>query len=210
MIDRKINRNKRYNKSFKVRKPVSKILVIIAFTKLLWTDIFWKTMFELCFTYYVLKYRRYYTHIDYLPLFNFSEIMKGKFEYLYEGKKNKRVPKVAFAKIFEEMNYQFKTLDNSHLRDLADLADYEYKIVEANDKRTKSRWQNEWYVLQKKIENKKRNKFDLSEFTDYIEQTFNFAPGSIDVHKISTAKAFNNYQKAIEINRGIAINRRRK
>ncbi len=174
---------------------------VIAFIILLFTKRFWRTHFELIYTFYVLKYREYYTHIDYLPLFNFAEIMKQKFEYLYKGKKNKWYPKVVFAKIFENMNYQFKVLDNSHLRDDADLADYEYKIVEAKDKRSKSRWQNEFYVLQKKIENKKRNKFDLSDFTDYIEQAFNFAPGSINPHTIMTSKAFNNYQKAIELNR---------
>ena len=174
---------------------------VIAFIKLLFTKIFWKTIIELCFTYYVFKFRKYYTHIDYLPLFNFAEIMKGKFNYLYVGNKNKRYPKIAFAKIFEAMNFQFKTLDNKGLRQRADLADFESKYLTADNQKDRNRWLNEYNTLKKKIKKKKRKPFDLNAFTDYIEHTFKFAPGSIDAHKISTSKAFMNYQKAIEHNK---------
>jgi len=170
---------------------------IIAFIKLIFTKIFWKNIFELCFTYYVLKHRKYYTHIDYLPLFNFAEIMKGKLEYLYVNQKYKRVPKGAFARIFQEMNFQFKSLDNKHLRQLADLADYESKYVRTHNKR----WLNEYNTLKAEIKKEKRKEFNLDDFTDYIERTYNLAPGAIDVHKITTAKAFSSYQNAIKHNK---------
>lgn len=170
---------------------------VIAFIKLLFTKIFWKTFFELCFTFYVLKFRKYYTHIDYLPLFNFAEIMKGNFNYLYVKNVNKKYPKIAFVRIFQEMNFQFKHLDNKHLRQLADLADFESKYVRTKNKR----WLNEYNTLKKKIEKKKSKPFDLNNFTDYIERTYNLVPGSIDVHKISTSKAFQSYQKAIKHNK---------
>jgi len=195
MIDSKIkkSRSKRVNKHIWITKPI----VTVAFIKVIFTKIFWKTIFELCFTYYVLKFRKYYTHIDYLPLFNFAEIMKGKLNYLYIGKIYKRVPKVVFAKVFQEMNFQFKKLDNKHLRQLADLADFESKYVRTGNKR----WLNEYNTLKNKIEKKKRREFDLNSFTDYIERTYNLVPGAIDVHKISTAKAFMSYQKAIKHNK---------
>ena len=165
--------------------------------KLIFTKIFWKTIFELIYIWYVKRFVKYYTHIDYLPLFNFAEMMKGKFEYLYVGRKNRRIPKIYFLGIFEEMNFQFKVLDNSHLRDIADLADYQSKYVRTG----LSRWLNEYNTLKKKISEVKRSTFNLDDFTDYIEHTYKFAPGSIDPKKISTSKAFNNYQKAIEHNK---------
>ncbi len=168
-----------------------------AFIKLIFTKIFWKTALELSISMYILKFRNYYTHIDYLPLFNFAEIMKGNFKYLYVNRKYKRVPNVAFANIFQEMNFQFKSLDNKHLRQLADLADYESKYIRTGNKR----WLNEFNSLDKKIKKKKRKPFNLDEFTDYIERTYNLVPGSIDTHKISTAKAFTSYQKAIKYNK---------
>ena len=174
---------------------------IIAFRKLIFTKILWKTVLELCFSLYVLKYRKYYKHIDYLPLFNFAEIMKGNFNYLYIKKQDRKYPKVAFAKIFEAMNFQFKYLDNKGLRQRADLADYEHKYLTADNKKDKNRWLNEYNTLKNKINKKKNRPFDLNAFTDYIEHTFKFAPGSIDPKKISTSKAFMNYQKAIEHNK---------
>ncbi len=167
---------------------------IKALAILIFNTIFWKTVWELIFIWYIKKFRKFYIHIDYLPLFNFAEILKGKFEYLYHKPKNKRAPRIYFARIFQEMNFQFRTLDNSHLRDKADLADYYSKYIRTANKR----WLNEYNTLRKKIETAKHSTFNLDEFTDYIEHTFNFAPGSIDAKKISTAKAFNNYQKAIK------------
>ena len=173
----------------------------IVFIKLMFDKIFWKTVKELIYIWYIKKFVKYYIHIDYLPLFNFAEIMKGKFEYLFVGKK-RRPPKIFFANIFAEMNFQFKELDNTHLRNKADLADYYSKYIRTANKR----WLNEYNTLKKKIDNVEHTTFNLDEFTDYIEQTFNFAPGSIDVKKISTAKAFNNYQKAIKHRKAIKLN----
>ncbi len=157
---------------------------------------FWKTIKELIFIWYIKKFRKFYTHIDYLPLFNFAEIMKGNFEYLYHNPKY-RVPKIYFANIFQEMNYQFKKIDNTFLRQKADLADYYSKYVRTNNKR----WLNEYNTLKKKIEKKDKKPFDLNDFTDYIERTYKLTPGAIDVHKISTSKAFDSYQKAIKHNK---------
>ena len=164
---------------------------------LLFDTSFWKTIWELIFIWYVKRYRKYYTHIEYLPLDNFSEIMKGKFKYLYHKPKNRRAPRIYFAMLFQEMNYQFHTLDNSNLRDKADLADYHSKYTRTRNKR----WLNEYNTLKKKIKDREHTVFNLDAFTDYIEQTFNFAPGTINPKTISTAKAFNNHQRAVEYNK---------
>ncbi len=169
------------------------------FIRLLCLKSSWQTVMELIYIWYIKKYIKYYTHIDYLPLFNFAEIMKGKLEYLFAGKK-RRVPRIYFAKVFEKMNYQFKHLDNSNARDKADLAEYEFLYVSATNKIDYYFNKNEFNTLKAKIKKKKSSPFDLDNFTDYIERTYNLAPGAIDAKKISTAKAFGNYQKAIKQN----------
>ena len=167
----------------------------MTFLKLLFNKIFWKTIFELIYVWYIKKYVKYYTHIDYLPIENFAEILKGKFEYLFVGKK-RRVPRIYFIRIFEEMNFQFKKLDNTHLRQLADLADYESKYVRTNNKR----WLNEYNTLAAKIKSKKSEPFDLNNFTQYIEMSLKQPVGSFDI-KMSTSRAFLAYQTAIETNK---------
>ena len=146
-----------------------------------------------------IKEKKYYTHIEDLPVYNFFKIKSGKYEYLwkYEKDRDKPYPKGLFLSILQEMYFQFPKLDNTYLRNLADLADYESKWI-----RTKNfRWKNEMNTLKKKIEDTKSTELNLDDFTDYIEHTFKNPVGSLDVYKVSTSKAFNNYYKAIEKNK---------
>jgi len=163
--------------------------------KLLFDVNFWKTIKELIFIWYVKKFRKYYTHINELPLYNFAKIINGDFSYLYE-KRHKRVPKVFFQNIFRNMSYQFKQLDNTYLRMQADAADYYAKYIRTGN----IRWKNEYNTILNKLNKFQKSNFDLDEFLDYIERTFNHAPGSIDPKKISTSRAFSNFQKAKEFN----------
>lgn len=146
-----------------------------------------------------IKEKKYYIHIEDIPVYNFFKVKNGKFEYLwkYEIDRDKKYPKGLFLAVFQEMYFQFPKLDNTYLRDLADLADYESKWV-----RTKqSRWKNEMNTLKKKIENTKPNDINLDDFTDYIEHTFQNPVGSINVHLVSASKAFSNFYKAIDKNK---------
>jgi len=148
---------------------------------------------DLFFTFYVLKFRKYYTNIEELPIYNFGKIVNGELNYLYKKRHNRKAP-YAFNGIAQRLAFQFKRLDNTHLRQLADLADYRYKyIVSAN-----KRWLNEYRTLLAKVNKKKGKKFDLDEFTNIIEQTFNYPPGSIKVKEVSTSKAFSMYYKALD------------
>ena len=165
--------------------------------RLIFLKSFWNTLFELWFIWYVKKFRKYYTHIDYLPLFNFAEIMKGNLNYFYVKNIDRKVPEIYFLNIFQDMHYQFKILDNSNLRDIADLARYESEYVSTGI----IEWKRKHDTLKAKIKTKEFKSFNLDDFTDYIEHTYKFAPGSIDTKKISTAKAYSNYHKAIEHNR---------
>ena len=153
-----------------------------------------KLIFELCFTYYVLKFRTYYTNISELPLYNFAKIVNGELNYLYIRKYKRKAP-LAFSGIVQRMVYQFKKLDNKHLRKKADLADFRYKYVVTGNKR----WLNEYNTLLAKINKKQYSPFDLDEFTNIIEQTFKHAPGSINAKEISTSKAFSMYYKALKV-----------
>jgi hypothetical protein len=143
-----------------------------------------------------LKKAQYYTTLE-IPLFNFFECWKGNLNYLYKTNVDKPYPKMLFSYTFQEMYYQFKYLDNSYLRKLALLADYKSKHVRTEN----ARWLNSYNTLKKELENIKKTDHDLDEFTDYIEHTFKYPPGSIDVHKISTSKAFSNFKKAVDYNK---------
>jgi hypothetical protein len=160
--------------------------------------ILYKIIKELLLIYYIKKFRKYYTDISELPLYNFSKILKGEYQYLYHKPKG-RYSRIYFAKIFQEMNFQFKKLDNTRLRLIADAADFKSKYARTKDKR----WLNEYETLIAKIEKLKQADFNLDEFTDYIERTFNIPPASIDTKKISTQKAFMNFEKAKAINQEI-------
>ena len=153
-----------------------------------------KLIYTLFFTYYVLKFRTYYTHISELPLYNFAKISNGGLNYLYIRNINRKVPVAAFTGIIQRMLFQFDKIDNTHLRQLADLADYNSKYVVTGNKR----WLNEYNTLKAKLDKKEVNKFNIDEFTNVIEQTFNHTPGSIDTKKISTSKAFSMYYKAVD------------
>lgn len=146
-----------------------------------------------------IKQKRYYTHIDNLPVYNFAQIMKGKYQFLWIDEKyhKKKYPECLFKQVFQEMYFQFKYLDNLELRDKAAIAEYNYKFATTNN----YRWRNESTTLQAKLKTEVKGEFDLNDFTDYIEHTFKNPVGSIDVRKISTSKAFNNYHRAIELNK---------
>lgn len=146
-----------------------------------------------------IKQKKYYTHIDDMPVYNFAKIMKGEYNYLWISENNRRnkYPKTLFQAVFGEMYFQFKYLDNTNLRNKATIAEYKYKFAATNN----FRWKNQANTLIAKLEKEVVSDFDLNNFTDYIEQTFKQPIGSIDVNKISTSKAFNNYHRAIEINK---------
>ena len=194
-----------YMKQVKKTSLKQRINAFLAIVRLLFLADAWKTLWELIFIWYIKKYRPHYTHIEYLPLFHFAEIAKGKLKYLYHKPKNRKVPRVYFANILENMHYQFTILDNEHLRKKADLADYKSRYVRAKSKVEKSKWLNKYNTLNKELQDvvEKKTFFNLDEFTDYIEQALNITPGSIDVHKISTAKAFMNYQQSWLTQQGV-------
>jgi len=143
--------------------------------------------------------KNYYTHIDDLPVYNFFKIAKGEYHYLFKNESdyNKPFSEDLFKYTFSEMYFQFKKLDNSFLRDKAYLAVYWSKwVVEKN-----YRWKNEYNTLNAKLTKNIQKELDINDFTDYIEMTFKQPVGSIDVHKVSTSKAFNNFNRAQEYNK---------
>ena len=158
--------------------------------------IYIRTLIILLYSLFIKKLNNYYSHINYLPLFNYSEILKGNYLYLFKRRTFLPIPKVLFEKVFYLMNFQFKYLDNSYLRNIATLTEYKSKYAITKNKR----WLNEANTLENKLKKQKISKFDIDEFTDYIERTYNLAPASIDTKKITVSKAFSNFQNAKELN----------
>lgn len=151
-----------------------------------------------------VKEKKYYEYLDELPVLNFFKIKNGNYKYLWKNEldREKKHPIGLFLYTFQQMYYQFPRLDNEYLRDMATLADYQSKYI-----RTKNmRWKNEYNTLKKKIDNTKPVDLNIDDFTDYIEHTFSNPIGSIDITRVSTSKAFNNYYKAIAKNRKNANN----
>ena len=155
-----------------------------------------KTIKLILFTYYVLKFRDVYIHIDELPVKNYFKIRKGFLNYLYIQNKKRDYPVSAFLSIFNNMSFQFKHLDNSYLRAKADLADYKSRYTRTGNKR----WIREYDTLKKKIDNWPVNELDLNDFTEYIELNFKQPIGSFDVN-MSTSRAFSAFHKARLIHR---------
>jgi len=183
-----------------MKKLKTKIKTTFAIIKIFFEFSTFKNIKTLLFTLYVKKYRAFYTHIDYLPIFNFAEILKGNYEYFYSNKKYKKYPKLYFDRLLEEMYYQFKVLNNEQLRDKAKLAILKSKNTTAKTRAEKFRYKNEYNTLEKKIEEDEKENvmFDLNDFTDFIEHTFSQPVGSLNVHTTSTSKAYSNYQKALK------------
>jgi len=148
-----------------------------------------------------VKEKKYFDHIDDLPVYNFAKLMKSELRYLWKNEKymDKKYPRGLFLIVFQEMHYQFKYLNNKYLRNKAALAEYKSKFC-----RTKNyRWKNEMNTLQAKMDKEAKNskEFDLNDFVDYIEQTLSTPLGSINVREMSTSRAFNLYNKAINKNK---------
>jgi len=145
------------------------------------------------------KKKNYYEHIDEVPVYNFFKIANGKYQYLYKDKKDydSDYPKELFRIVFTNMYFQFRKLDNTYLRDKAKLEIYWSRWISGGE----YRWKNEFNTLANKIETEVKKELNLDDFTDFIERTFNNSVGSLDVYKVSTSKAFNNYHRAVEINK---------
>lgn len=141
----------------------------------------------------------FYLHIDELPLRNFFKIKKGEYQYLWIKDIEKPFNKFLFMGIFQQMHFQFNHLDNEYLRAKAAAAEYESKYIRAEKQSDKVRWLNNWTTQQKVVDNWKVSDMEIDDFTDYIEQAYGSAPGSIDIDKISTSKGFNSFHKAIEM-----------
>lgn len=145
------------------------------------------------------KQKNYYENIEDIPVYNFFKASKGEYQYLYKNVKDYDKPyqEELFKIILSEMYFQFKKLDNTHLRKKAELELYWSKwIIEKN-----YRWKNEFNTLKNKLDKEVRKELDIDDFTDYIERTFNQPVGSLDVYKVSASKAFNNYHRALEYNK---------
>lgn len=143
----------------------------------------------------------YYEHIDKLPLRNFFKIKKGEYKYLWIKDDDKPFNKYLFMGVFQQMHFQFNHLDNEYLRAKLLAAEYESKYVRSVNQQDKVRWINNWKTQQKIVDNWKVSDIEIDDFTDYIERAYGLAPGVIDIDKISTSKGFNNFHKAIEINK---------
>jgi hypothetical protein len=146
-----------------------------------------------------VKAKNYYDHVEDIPVYNFFKVAKGEYQYLYKDSKDydKPYPEELFKIVFNRMYFQFKKLDNTYLRQKAQLEVYWSKwIVEKN-----YRWKNEFNTLKNKLEKEVKKELDIDDFTDYIERTFDQPVGSLDIYKVSVSKAFNNYHRAIEHNK---------
>jgi len=147
---------------------------------------------------YLAKKKGYYTHIDFLPVWNWFEISKGNLEYLYKKDPVKFYPEY-FKKIPLEMLFQFEYLDTTYFQKMQQLAYLRalYATTKRFDYLNKANSLEHEIKKESSIENKKAT---LNEMCVFIEEAFKNI-GAIDVQKMSTSKFFALYYRAIEKNK---------
>jgi hypothetical protein len=145
----------------------------------------------------------YYKSIHHLPVYNWFMMQKGSLEWLYKFRYFKYIPKF-FAEIAQNMIYEFDKLDVDILRKKAEIAVLRSQAARLNDKGIKFQAD----LLEKELndelsKNKNSNSLTIDGFIDYIELTFSNI-GTLDPFKLTTARAFSLYQKAVERNEHLA------
>lgn len=140
----------------------------------------------------------YYTHIDFLPIYNWFEILKGNYEFLYKKQGKKECPDF-FKELPLEMFFQFEKVEMHYFEQVQKLEYLRalYALTKKPDYLNQSR------SLAKQLENESKinqKTPSLNEILNYIEETFKNI-GAIDIHKMSTSRFFALYHRAIEKNK---------
>ena len=137
---------------------------------------------------------RYYTSIEYIPIYNWYQIELGKFEYLFKNKKGK-VP-AFFSQIIEDMFYQFEIVDMTAIAKRHKLAYLMSLFVTSG----RIDFLNKARHLKAEIERDSQKivkNSTLNERVNFIEASFN-SIGSIDVKKMSASRFYSLYHMAIK------------
>lgn len=150
-----------------------------------------------------LKARRigYYTNIDFLPVYNWFQIMNGKFEFLYKKQKTTKYPEF-FKNIPLQMLFQFEKLDTEYFEKNHKLAYLRALFVLTKN----VQFLNKYRVLKNELENDKKIETKVAGLNDMLNviEEGNKAIGQIDVHKMSTSRFFSLYYSTIEKNKANA------
>lgn len=141
----------------------------------------------------------YYKSIHKMPVYNWFMCQQNDLKYMYKVRLFNYVP-AFFLKVLTDMVYQFDKLDLTVLRKQSEYEILRSLAARQQDKNLKFNAD----LLKKeieKLENKSKKDVNLTidGFIDYIELTFD-RPGTLDPFKISTARAFSLYHKAVEKN----------
>jgi len=159
---------------------------------------FFKILFNQLRLSFIAKRIGYYTHIDYLPIYNWFQILKGNYEYLYIKKHINTYPEF-FKQIPLEMLFQFEKLDMEYFEDILKLEYLKALYMYYKKPEYLNKFRSHEYKLNIKKETNTKQP-TLNEMIVYIEEAFKNI-GSIDVHKMSTSTFFAYYNRAIEKNK---------
>lgn len=141
----------------------------------------------------------YYNDIDFLPIYNYFKIQEGDLSFLYKNKyRNTFVPDF-FAKIKEDLIFQFENLDLSFFNKYVNFILTNSAAVRTKNKNLEFHAKQLYNELINEIE-KNKEKIKLNEFIDYIELSFE-SIGKINPNKMSTARAFSLYWRAVDKNK---------
>ena len=144
----------------------------------------------------------YYKRLDKLPVYNWFELLKGRYQFIYK-RPIKSYPAI-FGNVYMELFYQFEKIDTTYFEEIHKLA-YLRSLYATTGQ---LRFLNQANFLEAKIE--KNNKIEkaelpnLNKMINLIEEEMN-SIGSIDKYKMDTARFYSLYHRAVE-----KINARRK
>ena len=134
----------------------------------------------------------YYKRLDKLPVFNWFEILQGRYQYIYK-KPIKHSPAI-FGKVYMDLFYQFEKVDMTYFKDIHKLA--YLRSLHATTKQ--SRFLNQANFLEAKIKKEKKGELPkLNDMINLIEEETN-SIGSIDKYKMDTARFYSLYHRTVE------------
>lgn len=136
----------------------------------------------------------YYKRLDEIPIFNWFEVLNGKYNYLYK-KRIKKVPSI-FGQVYMNIFYQMDRINADYFRKIHKLA-YLRSLHATTDQ---VRYLNQANFLEAEIIKTAKNPdkgIGLNDMLNIIEETFNNI-GMIDKYKMDAARFYSLYYRAEE------------
>jgi hypothetical protein len=135
-----------------------------------------------------------YKRLDKIPIFNWFEVLEGRYEYIYK-RPIKRYPAI-FGEYYLGMFYQMDKIDAEYFRKIHKLAYLRSLYATTSQIRFFNQANFLEAEIKKMVENVGKGQ-TLNEMLNIIEEAYN-SLGTIDKHKMDAARFYSLYYKACD------------